>query len=122
MCDAIAFSDDKWNPGDIWAVANDFKVSELNIESVRALNLSILELFNQKRLVGISLKLVKKNAKYKEYNVQTPPDVDDHKLKKVLLQNKFTFSKQVESSYSVDGQFNEFIFEDFERNKKKKFS
>jgi hypothetical protein len=80
------FSDDKWNPGDIWAVANDFKVSELNTESVRALNLSILDLFNQKRLVGISLKLVKKNAKYKEYNVQTPPDVDDHKLKKVLLQ------------------------------------
>ncbi len=82
------FSDDKWNPGDIWAVANDFKISEIKTDSVRSLNKSILELFKDKRLVGISLKLVKKKAKSKEYNIQTPPDVDDHKLKKVLLQGE----------------------------------
>lgn len=82
------FSDDKWNPGDIWAVAPDFKMSEINTESVRALNKSILKLFSERRLVGISLKLVKKAGKAKVYNNQTPPDVDDHKLTKVLLQGE----------------------------------
>lgn len=82
------FSDDKWNPGDIWAVAPDFKMSEIDTESVRALNKSILKLFSERRLVGISLKLVKKAGKAKVYNDQTPPDVDDHKLTKVLLQGE----------------------------------
>ena len=82
------FSDDKWNPGDIWASASDFKISELDTSSAPALNKSILKLFAERRLVGISLKLVKKTAKSKEYNVETPPDVDDHKLTKVLLQGE----------------------------------
>jgi hypothetical protein len=82
------YSDDKWNPGDIWAIDKSFKLSELNTDSVRSLNQSILKLFVEKRLVGISLKLVKKSAKSKEYNVETPPDIDDHKLLKVFLQGE----------------------------------
>jgi len=82
------FSDDKWNPGDIWATASDFKLSEINKTSVRGLNKSILKLYSERRLVGISLKLVKKAAKIKEYNIETPPDTDDHKLVKVLLQGE----------------------------------
>jgi len=34
-------------------------------------------------------------------------------LNQILLQNKFTFSKQVEASYFIDKKYNEFIFEDF---------
>lgn len=82
------FSDDKWNPGDIWAIDKSFKLSDLNTESVRSLNRSILKLFGERKLVGISLKLVKKTAKSAEYNIETPPDTDDHKLVKVLLQGE----------------------------------
>jgi hypothetical protein len=82
-----ALKDDKWNPGDIWAVAKDFNVKkELGTDSVKTLNLDILEHFVNKRLVGISLKKVKKKAKHVEMNVERPPDVDDHRVKQILLQ------------------------------------
>lgn len=81
--------DDKWNPGDIWAVEKGFNIQkELNVENVKSLNASILENFVNRRLVGISLKLVKKQAKSKDYNVKLPPDTDDHKVMKVLLQGE----------------------------------
>jgi len=81
--------DDKWNPGDIWAVAKDFNVKkELGDDSVKTLNLDILEHFVNRRLVGISLKMVKKKGKFVEMNVQRPPDVDDHKVRNILLQGK----------------------------------
>ena len=79
--------DDKWNPGDIWAVAKGFNVKkELGDDSVKTLNEDILQHFVQKRLIGISLKKVKKKAKHIEMNVERPPDVDDHKVKQILLQ------------------------------------
>lgn len=81
--------DDKWNPGDIWAVAKDFNIKkELGEDSVKTLNLDILEHFVNRRLVGISLKMVKKKGKFVEMNVERPPDVDDHKIKQILLQGK----------------------------------
>lgn len=82
------FSHDKWNPGDIWAVSPDFDFKEINTDSVAGLNKSILELFVQRRLVGISLKLVKKKAKNVERNVELPPDTDDHKVMAVALQSQ----------------------------------
>lgn len=82
------FSHDKWNPGDIWAVVPDFNIKEVNTDSVKGLNLSILELFSTRRAVGISLKLVVKKAKAVERNVETPPDTDDHKIMSVALQSQ----------------------------------
>ena len=79
--------DDKWNPGDIWAVAKDFNVKkELGDDSVKTLNEDILQHFIEKRLVGISLKKVKKKAKHVEMNVERPPDVADHRVREILLQ------------------------------------
>ena len=75
--------DDKWNPGDIWAKAPSYDTRKLNTDSVIGLQKSILEGFVNKELVGISLKLVKKKAKGKEYNIQVPPDVDDYKVHKI---------------------------------------
>jgi len=81
--------DDKWNPGDIWAVAKGFDVKkELGDDSVKTLNEDILQHFVQKRLVGISLKKVKKKAKHVEMNVQRPPDIADHRVSKILLQGE----------------------------------
>jgi len=73
--------DDKWNPGDIWAMSPGFDIKSIPTDSVVALQRAILDLFVKRELVGISLKLVKKNPKTKEYNVKLPPDTDDYKIK-----------------------------------------
>jgi hypothetical protein len=83
-----SLKDDKWNPGDIWAIDKSFNISkELNISSVSGINRSILEHFVSRRLVGISLKLVKKSAKKYEYNIKLPPDTDDYKMVKIKLES-----------------------------------
>ena len=83
-----AMKDDKWNPGDIWAIDKSFDIKSLPTDSIRSLNEGILEAFSNKMLVGISLKLVKKTAKITEYNIKLPPDTDDHKLEKILFQGE----------------------------------
>jgi hypothetical protein len=80
--------DDKWNPGDFWAVEKSFDLKSLDTSSITAYNKSLLQAFVDRQLVGISLKLVKKKAKAKEYNIKLPPDTDDHKLLKILLQGE----------------------------------
>ena len=75
------FTDDKWNPGDIWAVAPNFDIKTLNTATVRGLQKSILQHFVDRTCVGISLKKIIKKAKSKELNVELPPDTDDYKVK-----------------------------------------
>jgi len=84
-----ALKDDKWNPGDVWAMAKDFNpVKEIDVTSVSAMNRSLIEHFNTRRCVGISLKMVKKYPPYnKEHNNQVPPDSDLHKLKALELES-----------------------------------
>lgn len=77
------FTDDKWNPGDIWAVDKSFSVSSLPEDSLRSLNKSLLENFNNRKLVGISLKKVSKNPKHRIINQKVPPDTEDHKIKEL---------------------------------------
>lgn len=62
-------SDDKWNPGDIWLVGKGFKTSELPTDTLGALNAKLVELFNDRKLVGVSLKKVKKSAKHTVNNL-----------------------------------------------------
>lgn len=71
--------DDKWNPGDIWVADTDFKLDEIATTTVEDLNDDILDLYLQKRLVGISLKKVAKAAKGVEKNVERPPETEDYK-------------------------------------------
>jgi len=67
-------TDDKWNPGDIWAIEKGVNLNkELDTSSIAALNAAILRLFKERKVVGISLKLVKKDAKAKEYNIGQSP-------------------------------------------------
>lgn len=74
------FTNDKWNPGDIWAVDSTFDVKSLDTDTVRGLQKSVLENFVNRTCVGISLKKIVKNAKAKDLNVQLPPDTDDYKV------------------------------------------
>ena len=81
--------DDKWNPGDIWAIDKSFNIEkELPAETVNGLNQALIKHFNDKRLVGISLKGPEKKypPPMKEFNNQYPPDAKVFKYKGVLLQ------------------------------------
>ena len=49
---------DKWNPGDIWATTDKSIASKLPNTSIQELNLKLIELFNSRKLMGISLKKV----------------------------------------------------------------
>ena len=87
--DQSPVKDDKWNPGDIWAIDKNLNISkELNVESITSYNKGLLQNFVDRKLVAISLKQVKKTAKFKEYNVKLPPDTDDHKIKSILFQGE----------------------------------
>ena len=68
--DVKPLKDDKWNPGDVWAIADGFDVDLLDTTSVDGLNADILENFLNRRLVGISLKgPMTKNVPIKELNI-----------------------------------------------------
>ena len=72
--------DDKWNPGDIWVADSDFSVREISTTTVEDMNDDILDLYLQKRLVGISLKKVEKSTKAVEKNVSRPPETEDYQF------------------------------------------
>jgi hypothetical protein len=56
-----SIKDDKWNPSDIWAVKSTDII--FNDDNIEALNNQILDLFEKKQLVGISLKKLGPNPK-----------------------------------------------------------
>lgn len=84
-------NDDKWNPGDIWAIDKSIKVEDvLDDSSIEALNGSILRLFKERKIVGISLKQISKlgkPAKLEEYNTTDKVDLEPHVFKEVRLQS-----------------------------------
>lgn len=52
-------SEDKWNPADIWIASTDFNPKELDsIETIDGLNQFLLEKYQSKQLIGVSLKKV----------------------------------------------------------------
>ena len=62
-------NNDKWNPGDIWALDKSF-----NAEYIA------------RRIVGISLKIVDKgDGNFKEYNKEVPVPTDDYKVDKMFV-------------------------------------
>lgn len=62
-----SFSDDKWNPGDIW-MTNLRTVPKLSTDSWASLNKDVYELAKEKKLLGVSLKKVGASAHVDEYN------------------------------------------------------
>lgn len=66
--DIEVLSDDKWNPGDIWAVERNFKVESMDTSSVKAYNRDILKAFKARDCVGISLKKVVKSVRMSVLN------------------------------------------------------
>lgn len=62
-----SFSDDKWNPADIWMTTLT-TAPKLNDGTWSELNADIQKLAKDKKLLGVSLKKVEGNAKFEVYN------------------------------------------------------
>ena len=64
---------DSWNPADIWLIENEKvqkEIADAKYNTIEHLNAKMVELFNERRLIGISLKKTKAKATYDIINVQ----------------------------------------------------
>ena len=111
-------SNDKWNPGDIYAIKKNVDVSKvLQSHSVASLNLSLSKAFRNRDIVPISLKLVpefKLDGKIKldVYNLDRLPE-KQRKFNKLVLAKK-TFWSSKSATVFIDGQELDFrSFSDF---------
>jgi len=66
-------NNDKWNPGDIWAIKKNVDLNKvLDASSVMNLNATLKQAFLDRTIIGISLKQInnlKKKAKATDYNL-----------------------------------------------------
>jgi len=90
-------TDDKWNPGDIWAVKNGLDLSKaLNTTSIKNLNASLKKKFQSREIVGISLKQVdslKKSAKHEILNLDAV-EPDKHTFTSVKIRGTSFWSNK----------------------------
>ena len=73
-----SFSDDKWNPGDIWMTTLK-RVPTISSDSWSSLNKDIYDLARAKKLVGVSLKKVGATAHIEEYNALSVKESKDYR-------------------------------------------
>ena len=65
----IFSSEDKWNPADIWMVSTTFDASDLNqYKTVDTINDFIKQKYEERELIGVSLKKIARTAKLKVMN------------------------------------------------------
>lgn len=83
------FSDDKWNPGDIWAVGRGYNPKNLPTGSIQELNEELLRLLNNKKLIGISLKKIIKEDGVKCELLNAENGLDTHTFKSGRLMVSF---------------------------------
>ena len=62
-----SFSDDKWNPGDIWQTTLK-EVPKLSTDSWGALNADIYKFAQERKMLAVSLKKIGASAHVEEYN------------------------------------------------------
>jgi hypothetical protein len=82
-------SDDKWNPGDIWATTSPSIVSDLPTTSIQELNATLVKLFKERKLIGISLKKVLNFDRIKCEIINEEPSAEIHKFKDGRLMASF---------------------------------
>ncbi len=83
------FSDDKWNPGDIWAVARGYNPKSLPTSSIQELNQEILKLLKEKKLIGISLKKITKDSGIRCEILNAEDGLETHQFKSGQLMVTF---------------------------------
>ena len=78
-------NDDKWNPGDIWAIKQGVNVkTTLNPASLSILNDSLVKAFKARDIVGISLKKIGKGSA-KAVVKNEPTELVDYKFLQIKL-------------------------------------
>lgn len=82
-------SNDKWNPGDIWATTDKSIASKLPKNSIQELNQALVKLFDSRKLVGISLKKVQTKKGMKISILNRDDSLDIHKFKSGKLMTTF---------------------------------
>lgn len=73
-------SEDKWNPADIWMVSTTFDPTELNqYKNVDTINQFIEEQYEERQLIGVSLKKIEGTVNYKvlNYSADDGDDLDE---------------------------------------------
>lgn len=86
----IKLTDDKWNPGDIWAVARGVNVdTTLSSDSVVELNADLVQSFDDRKIVGISLKKIQTEAGMKVVEENRTEELDSHTYTRSSLMAKF---------------------------------
>lgn len=119
---------DSWDPADIWCIKNEKKViSEINellkenrLSTLNDLNAVLRTYFNDRIIVGISLKKISgSQAKYEEVNVKGDsfPSVKDLSYKVVFLKCSLDL-KQIRGDFYFSTQDARVDVEAFENNKK----
>ena len=111
-------SNDKWNPGDIYAIKKTVDVKKvLQDHSVAALNISLSEAFRKRDIVPISLKIApdfkdEGSIKLTVYNLDRLPEKQRKFNRLTLAKKKFWGSKS--ATLFIDGQQLDFrSFSDF---------
>lgn len=101
--------DDKWNPADIWAVSPVAKNISLRKEDIAALNNHLVELFDEKKLIGISLKKLGPDSKMTILNRETQAEKDEYSSAIVSPSSKDAYinfksgAKMQLRTFSTDG-------------------
>lgn len=77
--DLTPIADDKWNPGDIWAVKPSFNPESINDSNITDNNKDVLEAFLSRDAVAISLKKAVSKANIKRYNIEPAKEQHDYR-------------------------------------------
>lgn len=105
----IFSSEDKWNPADIWMVSNTFNATELDQhKTVDAINDFIKQKYEERELIGISLKKMVGDAKLKVLNYDKNAKlekVSKFGLKKYWMYFENTKKKNEEDRFPMDVYF-----------------
>lgn len=110
-------SEDKWNPADIWMV-KESEIAEIKKHldgenTINCLNNALLQRFNDKSLIGISLKKIEGNARMDVKNNQ-PASVRKANEKAKFEKYDLTFTSSMDVYlYYGPGQFEKFQARNF---------
>jgi hypothetical protein len=102
----IFSSEDKWNPADIWMVSTSFNASDLDqYKTVDTINQFLKEMYEERELIGVSLKKMKGDAKLKVLNYN-PNDkmkeLDEVSFAGYWARYKDPKKKNIEDAFPMD--------------------
>lgn len=121
----IFSSEDKWNPADIWMVSSSFNATELDqYKTVDDINNFIKQKYEERELIGVSLKKIVNDAKLKVLNYDKSAKLE--KVSKLGFKKYWFFfenkrKKNIEDRFPMDVYFH-FDWGNFDRFQSRNFA